>query len=95
MSKAAAPAAEARRAERDEAAAAQTLGTGHGEREWAPASRTGFVRATRTPAQVTQLRYDDYRTLVARGVLPRQRDWRRYADEPRAFPDGFVADPRW
>ena len=95
MPKAAAPAAEARSSERDEAAAAQTLGTGHGEREWAPTSRTGFLRATRTPAQVTQLRYDDYRTLVARGVLPRQPEWRRYADEPRAFPDGFVADPQW
>ena len=90
---AAAPAAEARRSAHDEAET-QSLGTGHGEREWAPASRTGFMRATRSPAQVTQLRYDDYRTLVARGVLP-QRDWRRYAEEPRAFPGGFVADPRW
>ncbi|GAB3098760.1 hypothetical protein [Lysobacter terrae] len=87
---AAAPAAEAR-AERE--AAAQTLGTGHGEREWAPASRTGFERATRAPAQVTQLRYDDYRTLVARGVLPRRPDYRWQAVEPDAFPGGFVADP--
>lgn len=91
--KAAAPTAEARGMDRDEAAAAQTLGTGHGEREWAPVSRTGFVRATRTPAQVTQVRYDDYRTLVARGVLPRQPDYRWKGDEPEAFPAGFVADP--
>lgn len=92
--KAAAPtAAEGRSMDREEAASAQTLGTGHGEREWAPASRTGFVRATRTPAQVTQLRYDDYRTLVARGVLPRQPDYRWRGSEPEAFPHGFVADP--
>jgi hypothetical protein len=76
--------------------AGQVLGTGHGEREWSPVSHTGFERATRAPAQVTQLRYDDYRTLVARGVLPPR--WQRPWDdgEPRAFPDGFVADPpRW
>lgn len=92
--KASGSAADARGMEREEAAAAQTLGTGHGEREWAPASRTGFVRATRTPAQVTQVRYDDYRTLVARGVLPRQPEYRwRGRGEPEAFPQGFVADP--
>ena len=76
---------------RDEAR--QSLGTGHGEREWSPVSRTGFERASRHPAQVVQLRYDDYYTLVARGVLPRRhRDYAR-DDEPRAFPNGFVADP--
>ena len=73
----------------------QVLGTGHGQREWSPVSHTGFDRASRSPAQVIQLRYDDYSTLVARGVLPRR--WRHRDDgEPRAFPDGFVADPpRW
>ena len=73
----------------------QGLGTGHGEREWSPVSHTGFERASRTPAQVTQVRYDDYRALVARGVVPRR--WRPgHEDEPRAFPEGFVADPpRW
>lgn len=95
QAKASAPAAaESRSMDREEAASAQTLGTGHGEREWAPASRTGFVRATRTPAQVTQLRYDDYRTLVTRGVLPRRPDdYRWRGSEPEAFPHGFVADP--
>ena len=93
-SQAKAPAAAAEgRMDREEAASAQTLGTGHGDREWAPISRTGFVRATRAPAQVTQLRYDDHRTLVARGVLPRQRDYRWRGSEPEAFPQGFVADP--
>lgn len=76
--------------------AAQGLGTGHGAREWSPVSRTEFVRASTHPAQVSQLRYDDHATLVARGVLPRYRHDRR-DDRPRAFPHGFVADPppRW
>lgn len=91
--KAAAPAAEARGDRQRDEAAAQGLGTGHGEREWAPVSRTGFVRATRSPAQVSQLRYDDYRALVARGVLPRYPGYRWQRAEPEAFPAGFVADP--
>lgn len=73
-------------------AAPQRLGTGHGQREWAPVGRTEFVRATRNPQQVSQLRYDDAGTLAAIGVLPRP-----YAPSartsPRAFPEGFVADP--
>lgn len=76
--------------------AAQGLGTGHGAREWSPAARTGFARASRHPAQISQLRYDDYATLVARGVLPRHSR-PRHDDRPHAFPAGFVADPppRW
>lgn len=79
-----------------QAESAQRIGTGHGEREWSPVSRTGFVRASRRPAQVSELRYDDHATLVARGVVPRYPRERR-DDRPRAFPDGFVADPppRW
>lgn len=75
-------------------AAAQSIGTGHGSREWSPVSQTQFVRASRAPAQVIQLRYDDYTNLVARGVVPRYRDpsYSRNG-EPRAFPNGFVADP--
>lgn len=72
--------------------AQQRIGTGHGAREWAPVSSTDFVRASSRPTQVTQLRYDAPRTLVAMGILPRPyRYWRR--DEPRAFPGAFVADP--
>ncbi|HZV23628.1 MAG TPA: hypothetical protein VFF93_07660 [Luteimonas sp.] len=72
--------------------ARQSIGTGHGAREWSPVGRTDFVRATRAPEQVTELRYDDLDTLVAMGVLPR---WQspRYPQPPRAFPDGFVPDP--
>lgn len=71
---------------------AQELGTGHGRREYAPVSRTGFVRASRHPVQVTEVRYDDARALAERGIAP----WRgreRWRDEPRAFPGGFVPDP--
>jgi hypothetical protein len=70
-------------------AATQTLGTGHGEREWSPIGTTAFVRASRTPAQVDELRYDDERRLAALGILPR----RSPARVPRAFPGGFVPDP--
>lgn len=75
--------------------AQQRIGTGHGQREWAPVGRTDFVRASSHPAQVTQVRYDDIDTLAALGVLPyRHPHWP--GEEPDAFPNGFVADPpRW
>ncbi|MEO6102419.1 MAG: hypothetical protein ABIP44_02125 [Pseudoxanthomonas sp.] len=74
----------------------QSMGTGHGQREWSPVGQTSFVRATRNPAQVSELRYDDNARLMALGVIPRDylyphRDRRDTA--PRAFPNGFVADP--
>lgn len=73
-------------------AAPQRLGTGHGQREWAPVGQTEFMRASRSPQQVSQLRYDDADTLVSLGILP--RDNTPYARQsPRAFPNGFVADP--
>jgi hypothetical protein len=73
----------------------QSIGTGHGAREWSQATRTDFLRASRAPAQISQLRYDDHAALVARGVLPPYPyRWRNHpGDRPRAFPDGFVADP--
>lgn len=71
----------------------QRIGTGHGAREWAPVSRTEFVRASSRPAQLVQLRYDAPDRLAALGILPRPtRRWAR-EDEPQAFPGGFVADP--
>lgn len=81
--------------------ARQRIGTGHGAREWAPVTHTGFERASRRPAQVTQLRYDDVEALAAIGVVPRPYPYWRHpqgpqAGGPQAFPDGFVADPpRW
>ncbi|RYG39104.1 MAG: hypothetical protein EON93_00605 [Burkholderiales bacterium] len=96
--RAAAPAANANSAASDSAMAEsmpQRLGTGHGQREWAPVGQTEFVRASQRPQQVTQLRYDDVDSLVAIGVLPQA--YAPYARAtPRAFPQGFVADPpRW
>ena len=96
MAKAAAPSASS--ADRAMAASEdepQRLGTGHGEREWAPVGQTEFVRASQQPQQVDQLRYDDVGKLVAIGVIPR-----RYGpivrNGPSAFPNGFVDDPpRW
>ena len=74
-------------------AQAQELGTGHGYREYSPVSRTGFVRASRYPAQVTEVRYDDERALAARGIIPDRYGRYGRRGEPRAFPDGFVPDP--
>jgi hypothetical protein len=72
----------------------QDLGTGHGRREWSPARETEFVRATRAPEQITEIRYDSRESLVAQGILPRHHG--RLAQGPRAFGNGFVADPpRW
>lgn len=77
-----------------ESAGQRRLGTGHGAREWAPVGQTDFERASRRPAQVTELRYDDIDTLVAMGIVPRYDSAYPYGrDEPRAFPHGFVADP--
>lgn len=75
-------------------APAQSIGTGHGAREWSPVSRTDFVRASRTPAQVLQMRYDDIDNLMAMGVMPRpyRYDGHRRG-QPQAFPNGFAADP--
>ena len=90
---AAAPADTSRGLAAEESMRQQSIGTGHGDREWAPTSRTGFERATCQPEQVSEVRYDDYRRLVALGVVPRRHGpiWRE--DAPSAFPGGFVADP--
>jgi len=87
-----APAAEASADSAYDGIARQSIGTGHGEREWSPVGRTDFERASSTPAQVTQLRYDDVETLVALGIVPRPY-YRDHRDGPVAFPNGFVADP--
>ena len=81
---AAAPAAKATRE-------SERLGTGHGEREYAPTRHTGFERAGGAPAEVVSLRYDSRDNLAARGVIPAPRPYR---PEPRPFPGPFVPDPR-
>ena len=77
-----------------DSAARQSMGTGHGQREWSPVGQTQFVRATRSPAQISELRYDDAHRLIAIGAMPRQYPrYERRDPAPRAFPNGFVADP--
>jgi hypothetical protein len=89
--KASAPSAAAESAAAD-TVARQRIGTGHGQREWSPVGRTEFVRASRRPDQVDELRYDDIDRLAELGIVPRH--WPRYGfDRPRAFPGGFVPDP--
>lgn len=75
-------------------AAAPGLGTGHGAIESSPAYATHFDRQSR-PTQVSQLRYDTWQALLARGIAVappyhRQQGW---TDAPQAFPGGFVPDP--
>ena len=76
--------------------ARQSLGTGHGAQEWAPVEQTQFERASRRPVEIVQLRYDERRRLVKLGIIPPpHRDLARpYGHAPRAFPGGFVPDPR-
>jgi hypothetical protein len=77
-----------------DSAARQSMGTGHGQREWSPVGQTQFVRATRSPAQISELRYDDAHRLISIGAMPRQYPrYERRDAAPRAFPNGFVADP--
>ena len=90
QAKASSPAAHAEAATADAAAVPQQLGTGHGQRAWSPVGRTHFVRASRSPVQLRQLRYDDAESLAARGILP--RPWVA-EHRPTAFPGAFVADP--
>ncbi|MCW5635677.1 MAG: hypothetical protein KIT17_20230 [Rubrivivax sp.] len=70
---------------------AERLGTGHGEREVAPIRRTTFERASSTPAEVVQVRYDSHANLVAAGVI--RPHWPRPGYVPDPFP-GYVPDPR-
>ena len=70
---------------------AERLGTGHGEREYAPTRYTAFERAGSSPGEVLSLRYDSRDNLAARGIIPRPYP---YTPEPRPFPGGFVPDPR-
>ena len=77
---------EKRRAPKQE----ESLGTGHGAREYSNVSYTHFERNGSRPDEVVSVWYDSYRNLVARGVIPPppmpQRD-------PQPFPNAFVPDP--
>jgi len=68
--------------------AEEKLGTGHGERMYAPTQHTDFRRATSAPSEVITIYYDSRSNLIAQGVIP------RYARLPQPFPNGgFVPDP--
>jgi hypothetical protein len=68
----------------------ESLGTGHGEREYSSATYTQFERESSRPSEVVSVWYDSYRNLLARGVIPTPRP---IAREPQPFPNQFVPDP--
>jgi hypothetical protein len=65
------------------------LGTGHGEREYAPTAQTTFERAGEQPNELVRIRYDSHDRLVALGVIRP----RRAPLTPDPFP-AFVPDPK-
>jgi hypothetical protein len=70
----------------------QSLGTGHGRREYSPVQQVEFERASARPDELVAIRYERRETLVAMGVLPARRHaWR----DPDPFPVAlsFVPDP--
>ncbi len=73
---------------------AERLGTGHGQREYAPITYTDFERASSAPTEVLSVRYDSRPNLVARGVINKPRPIRPYWPEPQPFPGPFVPDPQ-
>jgi hypothetical protein len=77
---------------RDQSAARQELGTGHGQRRYDPVSQTQFERESSRPNQIVSLFYDSYDALAARGVIPRPYYYQRPA-APDPFPIGFAPDP--
>ena len=93
-----ADAAEAQPADRTVGAAmakkAERLGTGHGQREYAPISYTDFERASASPSEVLSVRYDSRPNLLARGIIRKPRPIRPYWPEPQPFPGQFVPDPQ-
>ena len=68
---------------------ADRLGTGHGEREYAPTTQTRFDRAGDRPNELLRIRYDSLDRLVALGVVRP----RRVPAPAQPFPS-FVPDPK-
>jgi hypothetical protein len=84
----------------DAARAAQRpgLGTQFGERDDSRVVETTFMRAARSPAWVSEVRYDDRAGLLARGIpVDPPRDPRaaenELRDEATAFPEPHFAQP--
>ena len=70
----------------------ERLGTGHGEREYAPTTEVAFERASRQPAELVKLRYDSRANLVASGVIRLPRNPPSQSPDP--FPSRFVPVPK-
>ncbi len=76
------------------AALAESLGTGHGERETSVVTFANFVREQATPNEIVRIRYDSLENLVALGIIRRPASPRW--PHPDAFPGSpgsFVPDP--
>lgn len=68
----------------------ERLGTGHGERLYAPAQQVEFRKASERPDDIITVYYDSHENLRAQGIIPIVR--RR--PTPNPFPtDRFVPDP--
>lgn len=72
----------------------QSLGTGHGEREYSYIHHVEFERLSSTPEEVIRIRYDSLENLVAMGVV---QHWQRPIARPDPFPESplarYVPDP--
>jgi len=75
------------------AAPAPRLGTGHGEREASPISRTTFERRSERPDELIRIRYDSRENLVAMGIIPTQAVPPRPNPFPGAVQPGYTPDP--
>jgi hypothetical protein len=88
------PAAEAKRHTQER----ESLGTGHGRREYSSVEHTRFARAQSTPNEVLSIYYDSRENLIAQGVLPAPSVSGSYGTfvprcGERAGETGYVADP--
>ena len=67
----------------------ERLGTGHGEREYAPVSSVEFERRSASPEQIVSLFYDSRARLIACGIIPHATPY----PLPQPFPQHFAPDP--
>lgn len=74
----------------------ESLGTGHGRREYNPVEYTDFRKRSNRPDEVSSVWYDSWPNLAAAGIVPRHLAWDYRPQQPQAFPNqGFTPDPRW
>lgn len=75
-------------------AAAPSLGTGHGRREYSQVYNVAFERASATPDEVIRIRYDSQDNLIAMGVIRKAPPRPRPLDPfPGSAQLGYVPDP--